>query len=82
MPSALNEPREAILWCDDHGFRFNQIAEMTTREGGEARTIKMCKLCHNGRLVKQGKQPLKVAEWQEIVERKAHSGRLWKIIWK
>ena len=42
---------KAILWCDDHGFRFNQIAEMTTKEGGEARTIKMCKLCHNGRLV-------------------------------
>ena len=29
--------------------------------------------------VRQGKQLLKVAEWKEIVERKAHRGRLWDI---
>ena len=54
--SALSEPRRAIHWCDnpcsEHGFKFNQIGAMVTKEGGEAHTIKLCKLCHNGQLGK------------------------------
>ena len=61
VPSALSEPRGAIHWfdgrCCDHGFRFNRIVEMTTEEGGEARTVKLCKLCCNERQIWQGKQP-------------------------
>ena len=34
-------------------------------------TIILCKRCYNERLVRQGKQPAKAAEWSEIVERKA-----------
>ena len=76
VPSALSEPRGAIHWCDnqcsEHGFRFNQIGAVVTEEGGEAHAINLCKLCYNERLVRQEKQPLKAAEWREIVERKAH----------
>ena len=55
-----------------------QIASMVIEEGGEARTINFCKRCYNEKLMKQGKQSLKSKEWREVVERKAHHGRLWK----
>ena len=56
-----------------------QIASMVIEEGGEARTINLCKLCYNAKLVQQGKQSLQSKEWREVVERKAHWGRLWKV---
>ena len=78
--SALSEPRGAVHWCDTRcsakSLRYTQIASMVTEEGGEARTINLCRPCCSKRLVQQGKQFLKVAEWREIVESKAHHGRL------
>ena len=64
--------------CCDHGFRFNQIAEMITEGGGEARTVNLCKVCYK-RLVWQGKQLLKVAEWKsDCLKRKSPTvARLW-----
>ena len=47
-------------------------------EGEEARTINLCKLCYNAKLVKQGKHPLKLWEWKEVVEKQAHLQRLLK----
>ena len=52
---------------------------MVTEEGGEAHTINLCKRCFSERLARQGKQPVKVAEWRDNVERKAYRGRLWKV---
>ena len=49
-----------------------QIASMVTEEGGEARTINLCKRCYNERLVHQGKQPLLV----EGMERDCRKKRL------
>ena len=67
-PSAFSEPRGAIHWCDnrysEHGFRFSQIGAMVTEEGGEAHAINLCKLCWSERLARQGKQPVKAAEWR------------------
>ena len=74
VPSAPGQPRGAIYWCDsrcsEKTIRKRQIAPMVIEEGGEARTINLCKLCHNAKLVQQGKQP-----WKEVVEKKAHRGR-------
>ena len=53
---------------------------MVIEEGGEAHTINLCMLCHNAKLVQQGKQPLKLWEWKEVVEKKAHRGRIWKVM--
>ena len=83
VPSALSEPRGVYSWCDnrcsDEAPRYMQIASMAIVEGGEARTINTCQRCHSEKPVHQGKQPLKSKEWREVVERKAHRGRLWKI---
>ena len=53
---------------------------MVVEDGGDARTITLCKLCYNTKLVQQGKQPLKLCEWKGVVEKKAHGGRLWKVL--
>ena len=53
---------------------------MVTEECGEAHTINLCKRCDNERLVRQGKQPVKAAEWREIVECEAFRGKLWKVL--
>ena len=80
VPRASSEPRGSIHWCDNRcsekAIRYMQIASMVTDEGGEARTINLCRPCYNQNLVQQGKQPLKAAEWTEIVERTAHHDRL------
>ena len=82
VPSALSEPRGAVHWCDNRSSEkalgYTQTASMVTEEGGQARTNNMCIPCYNELLVRLGKKPLKVAEWTEIVERKAHRGWLWK----
>ena len=81
--SALSEPQGTTHWCDNRctekALRYMQIASMVTEEGGEARTINLCKQCYNERLVQQGKQPLNSKEWKEVLEKKAHPSRLWKV---
>ena len=75
----LEEPYSgATIDEEKKSCRFNRIAVMVTEEVGEAQTTNLCKLCYNERLVRRGKLPLKVAEWKENVERKAHRGRLFK----
>ena len=47
-----------------------QIASMVIEEGGEAHAINLCKRCYNAKHVQQGKQPLKLKEWKEVLEKK------------
>ena len=79
VQSASSEPRGTMYWCgnrcSDTALRYMQIASMVIEEGGEARTINLCKRCCNERLFQQGKQSVKSKEWREVVERKAHRGR-------
>ena len=55
------------------------VASMVIEEDGEARTINLCQRCYNEKLVQHGKQSQKPKDWREVVVRKAHRGRLWKI---
>ena len=68
VSSALSESQGATHWCDNRcsekAPRYMQIASMVTEEGGEARTINLCKRCYNESLVQQGKQPLNSEEWR------------------
>ena len=83
VPSVLREPRGIYYWCDnccsDRALRYMQIASMVIEESGEARTSNLCQRCCNEKLVQQGKQSLKSKEWREVVARKAHRGRVWKV---
>ena len=82
VPSALGEPRGPTCWCDtrcsEKAIRYWHTASRVI-EGGEARIVSLCKLCYNATLVRQGKQPLKLWEWKEVLEKQAHRGRLWKV---
>ena len=62
-----------------NAIRNWQIASMVIEEDGEARTINLCKLCYNAKLVQQSKQPLKSKEWKEVSEKKAHRSKLRKV---
>ena len=56
-------------------MRYMQTALMVIEEGSEARTINLCQQCYNEKLVQEGKQQLKLKEWKEVLEKKAHRGR-------
>ena len=83
VPCTPSEPRGAFYWCDnrcsEQASRYMQIASMVIEEGGEARTINLCKLYYNAKPVQQCKQPLKSWEWKEVEEKKGHRGRMWKV---
>ena len=83
MSSTLSEPRVAFYWyayrCSEKCVRYTQIGSMVIEEGGEARTIILCKQCYNANFVQQGKQPLKSWEWKEVVEKKVHWSRPWEV---
>ena len=53
---------------------------MVVEEGGEAHTIKLRQQCYNEQLVQQGKPRLKLWQWKGAVEKKAHRGRIWKVM--
>ena len=46
----------------------------------EAHTNYLCQQCYNEKLAQQGKQPLKLWQWTEVVEKKAHRGRIWNVM--
>ena len=83
VPSALSEPRGPIYWCDNRcsekGIRYWQIAAMVVEEDGEAYTINLCQQCYNEQLV-QVKPRLQVWQWERVVEKKAHRGRIWNVM--
>ena len=72
----------ATYWCDNRcsekAIRYWQMTSMI-EEDGEARAINLCKLRYNVKLVQQGKKSLKLWEWKEVVEKKAHPNLLWKV---
>ena len=80
VPFALGE-RGPIYWCDNRcsekaiGYQIASVVE----EGGEAHTINLCQQCYNEKLMQEGKQPLKLWQWREVVEKKAHCGRIWNV---
>ena len=49
-------------------------------EGGEAHTVNLCQQCYNEKMVQQGKPRLNSWQWRAVVEKKAHRGRMWKIM--
>ena len=74
--SLVGETIYAVKKPSDTG-RWRQL--WLKKVASEARAINLCQQCYMEKLVHQGKQPLKSKEWREVVERKAHRCRLWKI---
>ena len=86
VPSALNIPRGPMFSCDNHcsdkDVRFLQFAPVVVEDGTESYTDNLCQQCFNERLTAQSLAPLKSWQWQAVVEKKAHRGRLWRMLEK
>ena len=84
VPSALSIPRGPMFWCDircsDKALRFWQKASVVIDV--ESCMVTLCQQCHNERWTAQGQAPLKSWQWKAVVEKKAHRGRLWKMLGK
>ena len=51
-------------------------------DGEEVHAVKLCQQCYNEGLTAQGLAPLKNWQWKAVVEKKAHLGRLCRILGK
>ena len=84
VPSAISEPRGAFHFCDnrcsENAIRYWQFASVVVEEGGEARTVNLCQQCYNERRVQQGELRLNSWQWRAVVEKKAHRGRIWRMM--
>ena len=81
VPSALSIPRGPMFWCDnrcsDKALRFWQLASVVVDE--ESYTANLCQQCYNQRLTVHLAR-LKSWQWKAVVEKKAHRGRLWRML--
>ena len=53
-----------------------------SKEDEESYTTNLCQKCCNESLKAKGDEPLTTWQWHEFVEKKAHRGRLWKMMGK
>ena len=76
--------RGAIHFCDNRcsekAVRCWQFASVVVEDGGEARTVNLCQQCCNERRVQQGEPRMNSWQWRAVVEKKAHRGRIWRIM--
>ena len=86
VPSALSIPRGPMFWCDnrcsDKTLRFWQFASAVVDDVKESYTVNLCQQCYNERLTAQGLEPLNSWQWKAVAEKKAHRGRLWRMMEK
>ena len=79
-------PTKAMFWCDnrcsDKALSFWQFASVVIKEGEVSYTANLCQQCYNERLTAKGLAPLKNWQWKAVVEKKAHRGRLWRMLGK
>ena len=85
VPSAISIPRGPMFWCDnrcsDKALRFWH-ASVVVEDGKEVHTVNLCEQCYNESLTAKGLAPLKNWQCEAVVEKKAHRGRLWRMLGK
>ena len=86
VPSAISIPQRPMFWCDnrcsDTAHRFWQFASSVVEDGKESKTANVCQQCYNESLTAKGLGLLKNWQWKAVVEKKAHRGRLWRMLEK
>ena len=68
--------------CSEKTLRFWQFASVVIREGEKSYTTTLCQQCYKKSLEAQWDKPLPKWQWYEFTEKKAHRGRLWKMMGK
>ena len=87
VPSAISVPQKHLFRCDTHcsekAFSFWQFASVVKKEGRRSHTRQMyASKCYNESLVGKGDKQLTRWQWYELVEKKTHRGRFWKMMGK
>ena len=75
-----------MFWCDnccsDNALRFWQFASTVVDDVKESYAVNLCQQCYNESLTAKGLALLKNWQWKAVVEKKAHRGRLWRMLRK
>ena len=79
VPCALRIPQKPTFWCDN---RCREEASVLVEDGEESYTANLCQQCYNESMTANCLAPWKNWQWKEIVEKKAHRGRLWRMLGK
>ena len=86
VPSAISVLQKLMFRCDkqcsEKTLSVWQLASVVIQEGEESYTTNLRQHCYNKSLVARGDKPLTRWQWYEFVEKKAHRGRLWKMMGK
>ena len=85
VPSGISIPRRSMFCdtrCSDNSLSFWQFASVVVEEGEESHTANSCQQCYNKNLMAKGEAPLTKWQWYAVVEKKAHRGRLWRMLGK
>ena len=84
VPSAISIPRVPMFWChnrcSDKALRFWHFASVVVEDCEEVHTVNLCQQCYNESLTAKGLALLKNWQWKAVVEKKAHHGRLWRML--
>ena len=78
--ASREEQFTSVTRCSEKAVRYWQFASVVVEEGGEARTVNLCQQCYHERLVQQGEPRLNSWQVRAVVEKKAHSGRIWRVM--
>ena len=83
LPSAISIPQRPMFWCDnrcsDKALRFWQFASVVVEDVKESYTANLCQQ-YNESLTAKGLAPLKNWQLKAVVEKKAHRGRLSRML--
>ena len=86
VPSAISAPQKPLFRCDNQCSEktrsFWQLASGVIKEGEESYTTNLCQKCYNESLKTKGDEQSTRWQWHEFVEKKAHRGRLCKMLGK
>ena len=86
VPSAISVPQKHLFRCDNHcnekAFSFWQFPSVVKKEEEESYTTKCMPAVLNESLAGEGKKQLTRWQWYELVEKKTHRGRFWKMMGK
>ena len=86
VPSAVSVPLKPLFRCDNQcsekTLSYWQLASVVVNKGDEAYTTNLCQRCFNKHLQAKGDKPLSNVQRRQVVEKKAHRGRMWKMMGK
>ena len=83
LATSVEEAEEFAFVLSARGepaVRYWQFASVVVEEGVVARTVNLCQQCFYELRLQQGEPRRNSWQWRAVVEKKAHRGRIWRIM--